>query len=48
MVSLLLILAAIHDLKIRQVDYLQEFLQELLDEPVYMRIPGGFHFKYPL
>ena len=42
-VRLLLILAAIHGLKLRQVDYFQAFLQASLDEPVYMRIPAGFH-----
>jgi hypothetical protein len=42
-IRLLLLLSSIHDLHQRQVDYTQAFPQAPLEDPVYMKIPQGWH-----
>jgi len=42
-VRLLLLLTTILNLKSRQIDYTQAFPQALLEDPVYMRMPQGWH-----
>jgi hypothetical protein len=41
--SLLLLLTNILQLHSRQVDYTQAFPQAALEDPVYMRMPQGWH-----
>jgi hypothetical protein len=42
-IHLLLLLSSILDLQQRQVDYTQAFPQAPLEDPVYMKIPQGWH-----
>jgi len=42
-IHLMLLLSSILDLKQRQVDYTQAFPQAPLSDPVYMRLPQGWH-----
>jgi hypothetical protein len=38
-------LAAMHNLKGKQIDFTQEFPQEKLKEDIYLRFPAGFEHK---
>jgi hypothetical protein len=45
LICLMLILSSTLDLKTSQIDYTQAFLQAKLDDPVYVRVPQGWHVK---
>jgi hypothetical protein len=45
-IRLMLLLSLILDLKQRQVDYTQAFSQASLSDPVYMRLPQGWHIDH--
>ncbi len=45
-IRLMLLLSSILDLKQRQVDYTQAFPQAPLSDPVYMRLPQGWHIDH--
>lgn len=42
-IRLMLILSTLLNLKTRQVDYTQAFLQAVLEDPVFMRVPQGWY-----